>query len=243
MNRSTYYNHLNHVPSCRELENQDIRFKLLELYIKYHKRLGAIKLNRRLYVEYDICISLGRVYRLLKSMNLPKMSTIKPKFKYKSDVANLDYNDHLNQEFNVLSPNKVWVSDITYIKTSKGFNYLCIIIDLFSRKVISWKISTRMTYILLCDTLVDVYNLRLPNNKVMIHSNRGSQYISFEFRKLIDQYNVVQSFSKKSHPWDTAVAESFFKFIKHEELNRRNYQNIEELRKSIFNILMGFIFL
>ena len=173
-------------------------------------------------------------------MDLPKMSTIKPKFNYPSKTNVESLNNHLNQNFNVTSPNKVWVSDITYIKTSDGFKYLCIILDLYSRKIVSWKVSKRMTSQLLCDTLIQAVALRKPDNKKMFHSDRGSQYTSFEFRKLIDKYNMLQSFSKKSHPWDNAVAESFFKFMKHEELNRKNYSNIEELKKSIFSYIDGF---
>lgn len=137
VNRSTYYNSLNRQPSKRDVENQKIRSHLLELYIKHNKRLGAIKLNRRLFVEYGISISLGRVYRLLKSMPLPRMSTVKPSFKSSKHSNDEDCTNHLNQEFSPSEPNKVWVSDFTYIKTSMGFRYFCVIMDLYSRKIIA----------------------------------------------------------------------------------------------------------
>lgn len=194
VSRSTYYNTLNREPSKRDIENQKIRSHLLELYIKYNKRLGVIKLNRRLFVKYGISISLGRVYRLLKSMPLPLMSTVKPSFKAYKHSNDEDGINVLNQEFSPSEPNKVWVSDFTYIKTAKGFRYLCVIMDLFYRKIIAWKLSNRMNSTLILDVFYDAYNVRMPQGNLLFHSDRGSQCRSFKVRTVIDDYYIVQSF-------------------------------------------------
>lgn len=202
-------------------------------------RLGANKIRIVLESEYGITISLGKVYRLLKTMDLPSMSTLKPKFKNRL-VTDEHCQNNLNQKFHQEKPNLAWVSDITYIKVSSKFYYLCVIIDLFSRKVIAYQIRSRMTDDLTIDTLNIAYKNRNYPTSVIFHSDRGSQYISKSFRKRIDEIGFVQSFSKKGYPYDNAVSESFFKYFKKEEANRRNYQHLSELETSTFKYIEGF---
>lgn len=173
-------------------------------------------------------------------MPLPRMSTVKPSFKASKNNNDEECINVLNQEFRPSEPNKVWVSDFTYIKTSKGFRYLCVIMDLFSRKIIAWKLSNRMNSTLILDVFYDAYNVRKPQGNLLFHSDRGSQYRSFKVRKVMDEYNVVQSFSKKSYPWDNAVIESFFKYLKHEETNRRSFLETEDCQKCLFTYINGF---
>jgi transposase InsO family protein len=196
------------------------------------------KIHYLLKRDYGIDISCGRVYRLMKQMNLPPISTKKPNFSAYNDQN--EYDNHLKQQFNQFAPDTVWVSDITYIKVSDKFYYLCVIIDLFSRKVIAYNISGRPDSALVIETFLLAYKSRKTPYGLMFHSDRGSQYNSFSFRKLLDDLNVVQSFSKKGHPYDNAVAESFFKYLKHEEINRRNYSSLQELKLSVFEYIEGY---
>ena len=108
---------------------------ILQIYVDYRKRLGAYKITHILQRDYGICNSIGRVYRLMKTLRLPRMSTEKPYKKYRQSDKG-EYTDHLQQEFNQNSPNVVWVSDFTYIKGAGKWYYLCIVMDLFSRKII-----------------------------------------------------------------------------------------------------------
>ena len=117
-----------------------IASKILHIYAHYNKRLGAYKITHILRRDYGIHISVGRVYRLMKSLQLPKMSTQKPFHPHKHNENGQCIN-HLQQDFNQKAPNLVWVSDFTYIKTAGKWYYLCIVMDLFSRKIISWNIS------------------------------------------------------------------------------------------------------
>lgn len=221
------------------MENQALKKDILVLYAKSKKRLGAYKIKQRLLVEYNKKVSVGKVYRLMKSMNLPKMSTVKPKsfFSKNNDEGLIN---HLNQNFNPKSPNKVWVSDITYVKTANGFAYLCVVMDLFSRKVISYKTSTNIDTQLVLKTFDSALKSRNYPKGVMFHSDRGTQYTSKEFRKVLDKTNFVQSFSAKGHPYDNAVIESFFRYLKHEELNRRNFNSLQELNLSLFEYIESF---
>lgn len=132
----------------------------------------------------------------MKSLQLPKMSTAKPPVP-KKNVQNEDCTNHLKQQFQQKAPNLVWVSDITYIKVNSRWYYLCIIMDLFSRKAISWHISDKPDTDLVITTFKKAYEKRNYPYGLMFHSDRGTQYTAFSFRQLLDSLDVVQSFSKK----------------------------------------------
>lgn len=211
----------------------------MKIYTDSKKRLGAYKIRQRLLVEYHKNISVGRVYRLMNSMTLPKMSTAKP-FVSNEKVYEDSCPNVLQQNFNPSQPNLVWVSDITYVKVANSFCYICVIIDLFARKVIAYQTSSRIDTKLVLDTFFLAYTKRGCPTNVMFHSDRGTQYTSQEFRKVLDQHELIQSFSAKGHPYDNAVAESFFKYLKKEELNRRSFSSIQELNLSLFEYIEGF---
>lgn len=173
----------------------------------------------------------------MKSMQLPKMSSIKPKAVFSSNTADSDCPNHLKQNFNPSAPNQVWVSDITYIRVGNRFCFLCIVIDLFARKVIAYRLSSKMNVQLTIDTFQAAWNIRGKPSGLLFHSDRGCQYTAKEFRKLLDSHDVVQSFSAKGHPYDNAVAESFFKFLKLEETIRKSYSSLNELQLSLFSYI------
>lgn len=237
MNRSTYYKHFNTPPAKRTVQNQQLRSAILDIYAKSRKRFGAYKIKQRLLTEYGTSISIGRVYRLMKKMQLPKMSTIKPKYLPHQKDTNLEYPNFLMKQFNPPAPNQVWVSDITYIRVGDYFCYLCVIIDLFARKVISYNISRKITSGIVIAAFQYALDNRDLSSGVLFHSDRGVQYTSTAFKQLLDNLDFVQSFSAKAHPYDNAVAESFFKFLKLEETNRKTYNSIHELQLSLFEYM------
>ena len=125
MNRSTYYKHFSMKIAPRTKENQEIATTILKIVADYDKRVGAYKITHILERDYGIKISVGRVYRLIKTLNLPRMSTQKPVLKYYSE-DHTEYYNHLHQVFNPKSPNMGWASDLTYIKVNGTWYYLCI---------------------------------------------------------------------------------------------------------------------
>ena len=127
VNRSSYYKHFSSKPATRVLENQEYRRIILEVYSDYDKCIGAYKLAYILKRDYGINISVGRVYRLMSSMNLPKKSTDRPVRAKHTD--NGECHNHLHQDFNQKAPNLVWASDFTYIRVASKWHYLCIIND------------------------------------------------------------------------------------------------------------------
>lgn len=239
VNRSSYYKHFHSRPSMRAKENQHIASLILHIYADYDKRLGAYKVTYILKRDYGINISTGRVYRLMKTLQLPKMSTDKPS-SHRRPADNSEYANHLQQQFYPKMPNLVWAGDFTYIKVNGKWYYLCIVMDLFSRKIIAWHISGRPDVDFVMTAFKKAYAKRNAPYGLMFHSDRGSQYTAFSFRQLLDSLDIVQSFSKKGYPFDNACCECFFKYLKKEETNRRTYHTLQELHDSVFEYIEGF---
>ena len=196
-------------------------------------------MKQRLMAEYGINISVGRVYRLMKSMQLSKMSTHRSYGRRTKNYGEQAENI-LRRQFSPSAPNMVWASDITYIRTTKGQVYLCVIIDLFARKVIAWSVSSSQSTKFVAELLLRAWKLRRNPKSVIFHSDRGTQYTSKEFRQLIDEIGFCQSLSAPGCPYDNAVVEAFFKFLKKEEINRRKFSKIEEVKQSVFSYIEGY---
>ncbi|WYJ83100.1 hypothetical protein IGL98_000396 [Enterococcus sp. DIV0840] len=191
--------------------------------------------------DYGISISIGRVYRLMSTMNLPKMYTVKPAFKPTKGQISLKHPNYLKQAFNPPAPNQVWTSDFSYIPIGKkSFVYLCVILDLFSRKVIAWTVSKKIDTALAITTIEKAIQVRKPKASVLFHTDQGSQYTSFEFRQYLEDHSIVQSLSKPGYPWDNAVTEAFFKYMKKEELKRRTFSSLKEVQLTCFEYIEGF---
>lgn len=148
--------------------------------------------------------------------------------------------NHLQQRFSQNSPNLVWVSDITYLKAGGKWYYLCVVIDLFSRKVVSWHLSGKADSVLVMTAFRKAYEIRNTPYGLMFHSDQGTQYTFFAFRQLLDFLHVVQSFSKNGHLFDNAVCECFFKYLKREETGCRTYHTFNELYLSVFEYIEGY---
>ena len=176
----------------------------------------------------------------MKSMNLPKMSTVKSKFISPKKEDSFVCNNKLKQNFTTDKPNLVWVSDITYVRVNGSFYYVCVIIDLFSRKVISYSVSNKIDTKLVINTFNKAFINRNSPKNLIFHSDRGCQYTSKEFRKFLENLNIIQSFSAKGYSYDNAVAEAFFKFLKLEVLNRKSFSSKAELELSLFEYIEGF---
>ncbi len=146
----------------------------------------------------------------------------------------------LDRQFEVDAPDKVWVTDITYIKTHEGWLYLAVVIDLFSRRVVGWSAQPRMTTDLALQALLAAVWRRKPKAKVMIHSDQGSQFTSREWQQFLSQHNLDASMSRRGNCHDNAVAESFFQLLKRERIRRRTYLTREAARQDVFDYIEMF---
>lgn len=146
----------------------------------------------------------------------------------------------LNREFKVDAPNKVWVADITYVWTGRGFTYLSVIKDLFNQQIVGWSYADHMRTELVLDSLYMAIRRRNPPKGLIFHSDRGSQYASHDFRNALKLFGFEQSMSRKGDCWDNAPAESFFSTIKRELLDRKHWANKEEVRPALFQYIEVF---
>jgi transposase InsO family protein len=146
----------------------------------------------------------------------------------------------LGRRFQPHETNRAWVSDITYISTGEGWLYLAVVLDLASRRIVGWSMSERMTAKLVCNAMAMAFFRRKPPTGLIAHSDRGVQYASGQYRSQLEQYQMVQSMSRKANCWDNAPMESFFKTLKVERVHRRRYQTRDNARADIVNWIEGF---
>lgn len=143
----------------------------------------------------------------------------------------------LGQNFRAKKPNQKWVSDITYLWTDEGWIYLATVIDLYSRMVIGWAMSERMTTTLVSDALMMALWRRGMPTGVIFHSDRGSQYCSRDFQKLLKKYKLRSSMSAKGNCYDNACAESFFHSLKVEAIHGERFLTRDKMRKEVFEYI------
>jgi len=239
VSRSGYYSWLNRTPSKRKLENEKLKIKIAEIYWQNRGTYGSPRIHKKLKKE-GYHYNIKRIEKLMKELGLKARQ--KRKFKVTTD-SNHNYpvkENLLKREFDVDTPNKAWVSDITYISTQEGWLYLTVIIDLYSRKVVGWSMNKRMTKQLVIDALIMAVKKRKPSKGLIFHSDRGSQYASHDFQNSLLRYGMKSSMSRKGDCWDNAVAESFFSSLKIELIYHNRYQYRSQARQDIFEYIEVF---
>lgn len=234
--RSGYYSWKKRLVSKRKIENEIILKEIINIFKNSKKRYGYPRVYKILESKNIKC-GINKTAKLMKEHNLRARAKKKYKATTDSTHNNKVYENILERKFNVSKPNTVWVSDITFIYTREGWLYLCVIIDLFSRKVIGYATGDKIDTKLLLKTFMMAYITRRPKNKIIFHSDRGVQYTSELFQKKLKKYGFICSMSRKGNCWDNACAESFFHTIKVEELNHINFKTREEAHRSIFEYI------
>ena len=150
------------------------------------------------------------------------------------------FDNLLDRQFDVAQVDQIYASDITYIWTQEGWLYLAVVIDLCSRKIVGWSMSSRMTAQLVCDALTMVIWQRRPTAGLIHHSDRGSQYASKLFRQLLKAHGFISSMSRRANCWDNAVVESFFGSLKQERVQWCHYQTRHEAQQDVLNYILMF---
>jgi putative transposase len=239
VSRSGYYNWLNRKPSARRVGNQNILQLIREIHRESKGRYGSPKITGELQ-KRGIRISRQRVARLMKAAGIK--SIVHRKFRMKTTDSNHSYpiaKNLLDRNFAPGTVAKAWVSDITYIKTTQGWLYLTVIIDLADRKVVGWSLSQTMKT---CDTVIPAWKMAIKNRPIgaelIFHSDQGVQYACHEFRNILKAHPLVtQSMSRKGNCWDNAVAESFFKTLKSELIYIAKPTTIAVARVDVFEFI------
>lgn len=148
--------------------------------------------------------------------------------------------NHLNRQFEVSAPNRVWATDLTYLWTEQGWLYLAVVLDLFSRKVVGWSLSGQMKVELVRDALLMAISIRKPSRGLIHHSDRGSQYACDAYQTLLSEHGMICSMSHKGNCWDNAVVERFFRSLKSDQTDHCRYATREEAKKDVIDYIEMF---
>ena len=187
------------------------------LFEQSRNSLGSREMMKKLREE-GFNIGRYRVRKLMKKLGLSVTERVAYKVTTKRKASDAVADNLLNQNFNPLGVNQVWAGDVTYLKTGEGWMYLAIVMDLYSRRIVGWHIDKHMTTDLVSKALIKAYNLRQPAAGLVFHSDRGSQYTSKHYRKLLSGYHMRASMGDVGACWDNAVVERFFGSLKHDWL-------------------------
>ena len=232
MSRSAFYDWLARPAKIISERELDLYRTAKRLFKRSRGSLGSRQLAKKLRLE-GFNIGRYRTRSIMRKLGLVvtqrQAYKVTTKRKHSDSVAD----NLLNQQFNPTQANQVWAGDVTYLRTHQGWMYLAIVMDLHSRRIVGWAISKRMTVSLVERSLQMALTLRKPARGVMFHSDRGSQYTSKQFQKLLRKHGIVASMSSVGACLDNAVVERFFGSLKHEWLLKAVHLTRESMKLDV----------
>jgi len=213
--KTAFYDWLGRPAKVISAEELHLHRRMKALFERSRNSLGSREMTKKLREE-GFQIGRYKVRKLMDKLGLKVTQRVAYKITTKRKHSDLVADNLLNQNFNPVAPNEVWAGDVTYLKTGEGWMYLAIVMDLFSRRIVGWQIDKRMTTDLVSKALIKAYNLRQPAKGLVFHSDRGSQYTSKRYRKLLVSYGLRASMGDVGACWDNAVVERFFGSLKYD---------------------------
>ena len=238
VSRSGFYQWLHKPLSDRAIED----LRLLELIRASYAASGGVYGAPRVFLDLREAGERCGKHRVAKIMRINKIKAIRG-YKAPRPIAgrpSIIAPNKLQREFTVERQDTVWVTDITYIRTWQGWLYLAVVVDLYSRKVVGWSMKPTLARELVLDALVMAVWRRRPRNRVMVHSDQGSQYGSDDWLRFLKANNLEPSMSRRGNCWDNAVAESFFSSLKKERIKKRIYKTRDLARADVFDYIESF---
>ncbi len=236
VSRSGYYRRRKEPLTKRERSDQALLPEIERVFHESGETYGSPRIYRDLR-EAGVSGGKARIERLMQENGLIAKAARKYKATTDSDHPHPPSPDLLNRNFETEEPDSALVSDITYIRTEEGWLYLCTVIDLFSRKVVGWAQSKRIKADLVVRAIEAAVQARRPDDGLIFHSDRGSQYASKKVRKLLKKLGIRQSMGSKGDAYDNAAAESFFHTLKVEWVHWRRYVTRQEAKSSLFRYI------
>lgn len=243
VSKSGFYKWLSATPSPRAQRREAIKADVRRVYESSSGIYGSAKISQELRNSGELETACrNTVAKAMKEMGLK--SRVSKQFRPTTTVADPSRQaaaNLLNQEFTATGPNQKWVADITYLATSRGWVYLAVVLDLFSRKVVGWAVSDSLATTLISDALRQAIENRRPAaGQLLHHSDRGCQYTSEAFQEVLRTLQITCSMSRTGCCYDNAVAERFFWSLKHEWTKFEDYADLEEAKLSVFRYIETF---
>jgi putative transposase len=240
VSRGGFYASLTRPPSHRSRRDEELAAKVRTSFIASDRTYGARRIWRDVLADGMSC-GLHRIERLMRQQALrarPRRRRL-PSDSGERQAGAVAPN-MLERRFNAAAPNRRWIADFTYIWTAEGWLYVAAVIDLFSRRVVGWSMSATMTAELVTDALVMAIWRRGKPDTLIHHSDRGSQYTSDQFQRLMADHGVTCSMSRSGNVWDNAAMESFFSSLKTERIARKVYRTRDEAKADVFDYIERF---
>ncbi len=232
VSRSAYYAWLKRPAKVITAERLHLYRRAKAIFAQSRNSLGYRELRKRLCKE-GFKVSEYGVQQLMTKLGLIVTQRVAYKVTTKRKHSDAVADNLLNQNFNPVAPDKVWAGDVTYLRTGEGWMYLAIVMDLYSRRIVGWHIDKRMTTDLVSKAMMKAYNLRQPPKGLVFHSDRGSQYTSNRYRRLLSDYGIRASMGDVGACWDNAVVERFFGSLKHDWLLKVPQLTREHMRADV----------
>ncbi len=228
ISKSTYFRRIQdkHKKSYYDLRREKYKQLILDVFDDHQQMIGSEKIAAIL-CESGYPTTQKYVSKLMKELNISSIRN-ESKKRYKQ-LKNTKKENLVKRKFIVDAPNKVWISDISEFRFKNNTYYLCVIIDLYARRVIAHKLSMSSSTYLLTSCMRKALSTRVIDNSLIFHCDRGNQYKSYTFGKLLIDNEIKQSYSKARTPHDNSVMESFFASYKQEEFYRRAYSSKKQL--------------
>lgn len=233
VSRSSYYEWIKAGQPTSDAKDAVLLAQINQIERENDHNYGVRKVYNELKYK-EVKVGCSKVQRVMHENGIK--SQIKSKYKpqtTKSNPQDAVFENLLQQDFSTTEFNKVWLADITYIRTGGKWSYLATVIDLARRKPIGWAFGSRPTADLACKALKMALNKEKPAKGLIHNSDRGSQYTSKEYKKLLEENHIIGSMSRKGNPYDNAPMESFFHLLKVEHVNKRFFSTLKEASISI----------
>ena len=240
VSRGGFYAWLTRPPSARARSEEDLSAKVRASFLASDRTYGARRVWHDVLAEGLSC-GLHRIERLMRMQALrarPRRRRLPADTGARS--TNAVAPNVLDRQFEAVAPNSKWVADFSYIWTAEGWLYVAAVLDLFSRRVVGWSMSAAMTAQMVTDALMMAIWRRGKPQTLLHHSDRGSQYTSEPFQRLLDEAGVTCSMSRSGNVWDNAVMESFFSSLKTERTARKTYRTRDQARADVFDYIERF---
>ena len=235
VSRSGFFAWLARPPSARTKSDEAMGARVRRSFLDSHRTYGARRVWRDVLAD-GFCCGLHRIERLMRLQALkarPRRRRLPPDTGER--IAGAVAPNVLDRRFEAGAPNQKWAADFTYIWTAEGWLYVAVVIDLHSRRVVGWSMRASMTADLVTEALMMALWRRGKPEALMHHSDRGSQYTSDQFQRLMVEHGVACSMSRAGNCWDNAAIESFFSSLKTERTARKTYRTRDEARADVFD--------
>lgn len=239
VHRSGYYRYIRSLTKRKARYPERVLTEAKAIHTQSNQSYGSRRLSKSLR-DKGYAVGRYQARSMMRACNLKCKQRKRYKATTDSGHGLPVASNVLNRQFNVNLPNRAWVADITYLWTHEGWVYLAAVLDLYSRRIVGWSMADHMKTSLIDGALTMAIGRRQPNAGLLHHSDRGSQYASYDYQALLSTMGITVSMSRKGNCWDNAVMERFFGSLKSERTDGKNYLTKQEAKADVVDYIEMF---